>query len=74
MKHAPILSQLLWALKHAKQVSWKGIMVLWNRKEGLWLHYIFELLILLFGFIMMFDTTMYLLSFDTDYIGWKHQA
>ena len=23
---------------------------------------------------MMFDTTMFLLSFDTDYIGWKHQA
>ena len=29
----------------------------------------YKLLILLFGFIMMFDTTMFLLSFDTDYIG-----
>ena len=64
----------MWALKHAKQVSWIGIMVFWNRKEGLWLYHIFKLLILLFGFIMMFDTTVFLLSFDTDYIGWKHQA
>ena len=28
----------------------------------------------LFGFIMVFDTGMLLLSFDTDYIGWKHQG
>ena len=76
----PNFSQLLrvwyfmWALKHAKQVSWIGIMVFWNRKEGLWLYHIFELLIILFGFIMMFDTTMFSLSFDTDYIGWKQQA
>ena len=74
------LSQLLrvwyfmWALKHAKQVSWIEIMAFWNRKEGLWLYHILKLLILFFGFIMMFDTTMFLLSFDTDYIGWKHQA
>ena len=56
----PNLSQLLkvwyfmWALKHAEQVSWIGITVFWNRKEGLWLYHIFKLLILLFGFIMMF--------------------
>ena len=54
----PNLSQLLrvsyfmWALKHAEQVGWMGIMVFWNRKEGLWLYHIFKLLILLFGFIM----------------------
>ena len=48
----PNLSQLLsvwyfmWALKHAKQVSWIGIMVFWNRKEGLWLYHMFKLLIL----------------------------
>ena len=23
---------------------------------------------------MMFDSGMFLLSFDTDYIGWKHRA
>ena len=23
---------------------------------------------------MMIDTAMFLLSFDTNYIGWKHQA
>ena len=30
----------------------------------------------LFGFIIMFDrpTAIFLLSFDTDCIGWKHQA
>ena len=64
----------MWLLKHAKQVSWIGIMLFWNRKEGLWLYRIFKQLILLFGFIMMFDTTMFLLSFDTDYSGWKHKA
>ena len=31
--------------------------------------HIFKLLVLWFGFIMMFDTTMFSLSFDTDYIG-----
>ena len=38
----------------------------------------FKLIYLLFGSIndsiMMFDSGMFLLSFDTDYIGWKHQA
>ena len=29
----------------------------------------FKLIILLFGFIMMFDTGMFMLSFDTNYIG-----
>ena len=32
------------------------------------------MLIILFGFIMMFDTAMCLQSFDAHYIGWKHQA
>ena len=31
--------------------------------------HIFMLIVLLFDFIMMFDTAMFLLSFDTDYIG-----
>ena len=68
----------MWALKHAEQVSWIGIMVFLEQKgrsvTGLWLYHIFKLLILLFGFIMMFDTAIFLLSFDTDYIDWKHQA
>ena len=41
------------------------------------LYHIFKLIIIvLFGFIMMFDTGMFLLSFDIDYIGigWKHLA
>ena len=50
------------------QVSWIGIMVFWNRKEGLWLYHIFKLS------YTMFDTKMFLPSFDIDYIGWKHQA
>ena len=33
------------------------------------LYHIFKLIILLFGFIMTFDSGMFLLSFDTDYIG-----
>ena len=36
----------------------------------LWLYHIFKLLILLFGFIRMFDT----MFCYTDNIGWKHQA
>ena len=32
------------------------------------------LLLFLFGSIMMFNSGMFLLSFDTDYIGWKHRA
>ena len=43
-----------------------------NRKEDMLLYHIFKLIILLlFGFIMMFDTGIFLLnlSFDTDYIG-----
>ena len=31
------------------------------------LYHIFKLIILLFGFIMMFDTSIFLLSFDTDW-------
>ena len=53
--------------------------------EDMPLYHIFKLIILrrdytkLFGFIMMFDTSMFFLSFDTDwaqsdYIGWKHWA
>ena len=46
-----------------------GIIVFWNRKEDTPLYHIFKLIILLFGSIMMFDSGMFLLSFDTDYIG-----
>ena len=35
--------------------------------EDMPLYHIFKLIILLFGFIMMFDTSMFLLSFDTDW-------
>ena len=38
-----------------------------NRMEDLPLYHIFKLIKLLFGFIMMFDTSMFLLSFDTDW-------
>ena len=45
-----------------------GIIVFCNvRKEDMPLYHIFKLFILLFGFIMMFDTGMFLLSFNTDY-------
>ena len=43
--------------------------MLWNRKEDTPLYHIFKLIILLFGFIMMFDSGMFLLSGATDYIG-----
>ena len=57
----------MWALMHAQQVSWIGIIVFWNRKEDMWLYHISKLFILLFGY----DTTMFLLSFVWhDYIGW----
>ena len=75
-KACPNLSQLLrvwyfmWALMHAQQVSWIGIIVFWNIKEGLCLYHVFKLLILLFGVIMMFLPSLT----RTDYIGWKHQA
>ena len=45
-----------------------------DRKDDMWLYHIFKMIMLLFGFIIMFDTAMFLLSFDTDYIFWKHQA
>ena len=46
-----------------------------DRKEDMWLYHIFKLIMLLSGFITMFDTAMFLLSFDTqNYVGWKHQA
>ena len=61
-------------MMHSKQShQWIGIIVFWNRKEDTPLYHIFKLIIL-FGSIMMFDSGMFLLSFDTDYIGWKHRA
>ena len=39
-----------------------------NGRHAIFMNF-FKLIILLFGFIMMFDTSMFLLSFDTDYIG-----
>ena len=50
------------------KVTWIGIIVFWNRKEDTLLYHIFKLIILLFGSIMMFDSGMFLPSFDTDYI------
>ena len=41
----------------------------WNRKQDMPLYHIFKLIILLFGSIMMIESGMFLLSFDTDYIG-----
>ena len=64
----------MWIMMHANKVTWIGITVFWKRKEDMPLYHIFELIILLFGSIMMFDSGMFLLSFDTDYIGWKHRA
>ena len=60
----------MWTLVHAQQ-SW---IVFWNRKEDMLLYHILKLIILLFGFIMMFDSARFLLNLDTDYIGWKHQV
>ena len=64
----------MWIMMHAKQsyLNRVGIIVFWNRKEDTPLYHIFKLIILLFGSIMMFDSGMFLRSFDTDYIGWKH--
>ena len=65
----------MWAMMHASKVSWIGIIVFCNRNEDMPLYHIFKLIIpLLFGYIMMFDTGIFLLSLDTDYIGWKHWA
>ena len=55
---------------HAKQSYLNtDYLVFWNRQEDTPLYHIFKLIILLFGSIMMFDSGMFLLSFDTDYIG-----
>ena len=58
---------------HAQQsyLNRDYIVVFCNRKEDMQLYHInchiFKLIILLFGFIRMFDTGMFLLSFYTDY-------
>ena len=39
-----------------------------NGRHGHYKYHIFKLIILVFGFIMMFDTSMFLLSFDTDWV------
>ena len=49
-------------------VDWIHV-VFWNRKEDTTIVSYFKLIILLFGSIMMFDSGIFLLSFDTDYIG-----
>ena len=53
---------------HAKQSYLNRDLVFWNIKEDTPLCHIFKLIIPLFGSIMMFDSGMILLSFDTDYI------
>ena len=50
---------LWYYMMHAQKSQLKG--------RHVWYH-IFKL-ILLFGFIMMFDTAVFLPSFDTDYVG-----
>ena len=49
------------------KVTWIGIIVFCNRMKDMPLYHIFKLIILLFGFIKMFDTSIFLLSFDTDW-------
>ena len=49
------------------KATWIGIIVFCNRMEDMPLYHIFKLIILLFGFIVVFDTSMFLLSFDTDW-------
>ena len=62
----------MWALMHTQQSPLNSVL---EQKGRHACDYIISLIIiLLFGFIMMFDTAMFLPSFDTDYIGWKHQA
>ena len=64
----------MWVMMHAKQSYLNRDYSVWNRKEDMPLYHILKLFIVLFGSIMMFDSGMFWLSFDTDYIGWKHRA
>ena len=64
----------MWAIMHAQQSYLNRDYRVLEQKGRHNIVPFFKLIILLFGFIMMFDTGMFLLSFDTDYIGWKHQA
>ena len=57
-------------MMHAKQSYLNRDYSVLDRKEDTPLYHIFKLIILLFGSIMMFASGMFLLSFDTDYIGW----
>ena len=54
---------------HAKQSYLNRDYSVLEQKGRHTIVYIFKLIILLFGSIMMFDSGMFLLSFDTDYIG-----
>ena len=56
-------------MMHAKQSYLNRDYSVWNRQEDTPLYQIFKLIILLFGSTMMFDSGMFLLCFDTDYIG-----
>ena len=60
----------MWIMVHAKQSYLNRDYSVLEQKEDTPLYHIFKLIILLLGSIMMFDSGMFLLSFDTDYIGW----
>ena len=65
----------MWVMMHAKQsLPEKGLECFGTERKTHHCIIFFKLIILLFGSITMFDSGMFMLSFDTDYIGWKHQA
>ena len=60
----------MWIMVHAKQSYLNTDYSVLEQTGRHTIVSIFKLIILLFGSIMMFDSGMFLLSFDTDYIGW----
>ena len=64
----------MWVMMHAKQSYLNRDYSVLEHKERHAIVSYFKLIILLFDSIMVFDSGMFLLSFDADYICWKHQA
>ena len=60
----------MWIMIHAKQSYLNRDYSVLEQKGRHAIVSYFKLIILLFGSIMMFDSGMFLLSFDTDYIDW----
>ena len=63
----------MWVMMHAEQSYLnRDFSVLEQKGRHAIVSY--KLIYYFFGSIIMFDSGMFLLSFDTDYIGWKHRA